>query len=537
VPSAAEERSRFLQNFQVADASDEKFTALIQRLIDAMDADELSDLEFAAAFQRLRARLDPARIPEILAQLEPGTGYEKPVLSALFRIYTAHDPRAAFELASGQKTDYWYGNGFTSVVLQEWTRLDPLAAWDCAATAPSPTVNSLPRSHLLNIFGSTTPENRLLFWEKIAAMEDTPARAEFLRFLSDNLFSSAEDVEALERRYREIAGDDPHMARTLLLGKLEHTVKSPDFNPEEFIQTVQGIEDLQTRVRAWELLVGAGLEKEELFTLIDRAPSGGIRDQLYISMLNYADPESSREIISRLPPGQARDNALKYFTKEMIREEPLQTWRWLLEEPAGAARENALRTAMQEWPQRDPQAALAAWQKLPEETQATLEPNFLKSWAQNSPEQVAAWLQEGWSNQPTDHLGPVLDTWVKKDPAQARAWFENLEPDWQMAGAEAFIAALSYRDFDAAKSYLNRVPAGPLEDELRSGIVRHAARYDPEETVGIIRKIQEPTLRDEAYVRLGKIWNRMDPPRARDWAENDPQLTPEVRRQLLKSLD
>ena len=83
------------------------------------------------------------------------------------------------------------------------------------------------------------------------------------------------------------------------------------------------------------------------------------------------DVAAASDWINALPPGDARDNSAASLIDRIKDDDPASAWEWARNIRTGSLRQQSLKKALEQWNKRDPDAAQAALQALPEEVRSS----------------------------------------------------------------------------------------------------------------------------------------------------------------------
>lgn len=159
-------------------------------------------------------------------------------------------------------------------------------------------------------------------------------------------------------------------------------------------------------------------------------------------------------------------------------------------------------TVYNQWATYQPQAALAALDKIPD-TAACLEARagLFAGWSNSDPATLVAYAQTLTTGDTRLHaLNEGLSQWVHRDPVAASAWMDKFDPSPDLdagAAAVAVAPALIAKKPDVAASWAE--------------------------------SITDPELRANTLLDLIRLWAERDPVAARRYTMNSPALRPETR--------
>ena len=196
--------------------------------------------------------------------------------------------------------------------------------------------------------------------------------------------------------------------------------------------------------------------------------------------------------------------------------------------PQSLAADDERQKNLEQWAQRDPQAALEfARTKLKGDRRAQALSAILTVWGKNDPAAAWAWVS---ANEPTasHHFDALLEVFGKNSPETAAHYVAEVVRNHPEAALEVNLSALlgiTYSgNFAAAQAFVN-ANAG-LSPELRGNLYNFIAgqwaRYSPEAAAAWVVALPAGPQRDQALVGLGDSWAGTDPAGAAKFAETLP---------------
>jgi hypothetical protein len=159
-------------------------------------------------------------------------------------------------------------------------------------------------------------------------------------------------------------------------------------------------------------------------------------------------------------------------------------------------------TVYNQWATYQPQAALAALEKIPD-TAACLEARagLFAGWSNSDPALLVSYAQTlPTGDTRLQALNEGLSQWVQRDPVAASAWMDKFDPS---------------PDLDAGAAAVAIAPA--------------LVAKKPDVAVSWAESITDPELRANTLLDLIQLWAQHDPNAARHYAATSPALRPETR--------
>ena len=199
---------------------------------------------------------------------------------------------------------------------------------------------------------------------------------------------------------------------------------------------------------------------------------------------------------------------------------------------------SALQSAVGQWSEKDPAAAMQWAEDLPDEKQRA---EALKGiWGQlvrEHPEDAAAQLSKNAAEAPyiEGSTGNIITKLTEKDPQQAARWAAAL----QQPGArkDAFAALGDYfgaQDPAAGGQWLNTFPAGAERDGAIKIFADRAMSGHPQDAAEWATAIEDTEARRSALGATVGYWCKNDIAAALEWLQTSPSISEEDRQAILK---
>ncbi len=127
--------------------------------------------------------------------------------------------------------------------------------------------------------------------------------------------------------------------------------------------------------------------------------------------------------------------------------------------------------------------------------------------------------------------------WAQQTPEEAAAWAGSLPPGAARSGAEAAVASTwAAKDALGAAEWVASMPAGPERDRSAGSLVVAIAERFPREAWTWALSIDDAAERLRAASEAAKMMAARDPATAREWIETGP-FTPEAKAELQSAID
>jgi hypothetical protein len=269
-------------------------------------------------------------------------------------------------------------------------------------------------------------------------------------------------------------------------------------------------------------------------------------------------PEAARELISLLPPGQAREQAYEGAFWQMADSDPEALQRWLAAQPEGresrsarlalarslAAAEparaiqlleglkglsggehSAFNSVAQEYAQQDAQAAVAWAQKLSDpqsRKQALL--GAVAGWAMKQPTEAAAFVSALPSGEgKSQAVGQVAQWWARADPEAALKWLGQVpNVTAQQEALKRVLDSEAIQFAGQAAEVIASLPASPAKLELFGKLAENWARFNSEGALAWARDLNDAKGREAALKALVGPWAETDAKGAAEYARELP---------------
>ena len=279
------------------------------------------------------------------------------------------------------------------------------------------------------------------------------------------------------------------------------------------------------------------------------------------SGLGFEDPAALTKVLSEIPEGPLRVEAMQRITGEQWYQNPEGVTDWLKTLPE-SARAGVMRDNNHWLTQMDPKAAAALLETTPGlEGQQYLWSQIAGNLASEDPAAGLAWAEKieapgartaavsqalgtmaqqdplgaaqhaaGIANEETRRgaLGSVVDVWAEQDPDAAMAWAANAGPEaQQMVMLKATIAKAG-DDPAASAAMLAKMAGGGQQkddDALQAaarGVAGNYFRDDMKGSVAWAAGLPEGAAQTAAVESIAGAWTQLDPVEASGWIQQLP---------------
>ena len=203
------------------------------------------------------------------------------------------------------------------------------------------------------------------------------------------------------------------------------------------------------------------------------------------------DPARATELLTSMPRGDERGDALEEMVPHMLKDGPAAAQMWVSSIGDPILR-NGLMNEMAE-----PMAAI-------------------------DPKSTAAWLLANPSEASTRRMDEVFEEWVQKNPQEALTSFDALPAgELRTKALEGLVGSVAKENPKAAAAMLDRFP-NDVNDEVVQTVVWDSFRNDPNTAADQISRISNEAQRDQMYRRALGRWMGRDPASAQAWLQKNP---------------
>jgi hypothetical protein len=192
------------------------------------------------------------------------------------------------------------------------------------------------------------------------------------------------------------------------------------------------------------------------------------------------DPETARQMVADLPPGDLRHRAAGEIATAWAAKEPAAAVDWWLSQidPAEAAKNSGIGAAGklgETWLRADPESLRA---RLADPEQAALPLSLaygaIRQWTESNPTATLEWA----AALPADRRESLVQTtyreWAAKDSPAAAADFANRPDSAAPTTAASIVSTWFHRDPDAAIRWTADLPPGPAREAALQSLKRNA---------------------------------------------------------------
>lgn len=199
-----------------------------------------------------------------------------------------------------------------------------------------------------------------------------------------------------------------------------------------------------------------------------------------------SDPARATALLQEIPFSEERGQALEAMMPHLLKMGPELSKKWIAELSDERLREGAVA-------------------------------RFAEAMAKQDPAGTAAWLMQNLSDTSVRSMDEVYGEWAKKDPAAAVANFESLpEGDARSRALRGLVMVDARNNPQAAADLMNRFPAD-ITDRTVQHFIWNSFEKAPDVAANQIALIQDEHSRNRMYERALVSWLDRDQVAAQTW--------------------
>ncbi len=239
------------------------------------------------------------------------------------------------------------------------------------------------------------------------------------------------------------------------------------------------------------------------------------------------DPAAALDWLNQVANGTTYDKAVKSIFSDLAENDPAGGADLLVKLSDPLDREAVIAQLADQWSAKDPVAALAWAQALPEADGVVRTAALRSAVAGLAGQDLPAALAyvQGLSNPPALlSVAPVLaQAMAKMDPPAALDWVANLPGGLEKDQAvSTVLVAMAASDFSAAWTQAAALPAGVGHDGAMDSLVAALSKHDPAQAADFLEKYDTGVPGESAIVAVAANWAKTDPTAAAAWIETLP---------------
>ena len=440
----------------------------------------------------------------VMEKLEDPRDRRKALLSA-FVGASEIDPAGAF---ASLKTTPGVGPSHYHEVFDNWAETDPLAAARAALTVENPS----DRRSALKIVGQEWAERdpqAVLDW--LDTVQLSSYERESIRKSALAGISRRDPKAALEI----LAGVDQGTRNRILPDTIRYLA---DKDPQAAIDWIRQAPDGYAKNKAMEEALGELAQKAPLETIeiADNYPE--MRENALVNAFGTLARNDLPDAMERLKAYEGDpvySNLLRNLASSYAREKPEEALAWALDLPS-EHRSQVLGSVVSNMSRVDPELAIKNLDKLATDENRSYHDsavqNIASNWARRDPFAAAAWLQSlPDSNGKTNGISQVVHQLAEVDPVSAAEFLQTLPESPNKIQSISQVADQWARvDPVSASEWIGGLPAGPNRDAAASTLVNRIQRHDPERAIAWAESISDENNRNSHLRNVYRDWLRTD---------------------------
>ncbi len=295
---------------------------------------------------------------------------------------------------------------------------------------------------------------------------------------------------------------------------------------------IRTIPDPEKRLNAWNTFAD-DISIEQIQASLQRIsslPEWRDRAVLQMSLLRRwanLEPSQAGQFVARLPPGQFQQDCAKEVFPQWFQKNLPEAATHILQLPHGTYRRLAANLLMENWGEKDPQAAWQWTENLNSAEREEVRHSLLFVWVHQDP--IFCW--EKIAALPTGPIRQMLVTnaamaWTKHDLASALAWSESLHNNEEKQLAQSAVAEVwANRDPLAAAQFATSFPPGQNRLATLAAVTTNWALQNPRAAGNWLAANPPIDLetRSAALHSLMNLWAERDPLDAASWIHTLPR--------------
>ncbi len=464
-----------------------------------------------------------------------------------------------FSEKGGERGDDYYNQ-----LVGIWARTNPTAAAAYAAALDDGQAKENTRYQIYSRWAVTDPEGALTYAQSLTDPERQAALEDILQNVAND---DPEKVWSVMQRFPEMEFDnwtyrnlfqqwterDPEAAteaffkdppstrnRAQILWQISSIYAEKDIDAAwEWATEIKNLSERDQAIRR-VIEVSAENDLEQAMSLYDSLPVGAIQQQAAQQIAQaFArnDPEAGLEWIETLDVN-AKSNALANLGNVWARAEPEKALSYLIPavtEENRHALQNSIGNALGVWAENDFEAATGyALTITDNQLRNHAVGIFIQRQSYANPAKTANWLSSlGDEDLIIQNSGNIVSGWARNSPGDAARWLSAQNETAQERAVGSLIGNWANRDPNAAGTYVNSLPAGPVRDRAAQTFAQSISRYDPLTALDWASTLpDEKKLREKTTENVVRQWQRTEKRAADAWIESS-DLPDEVKDRLL----
>jgi hypothetical protein len=238
------------------------------------------------------------------------------------------------------------------------------------------------------------------------------------------------------------------------------------------------------------------------------------------------DPEAALARIASAKGAELRQRVAEWVIGALSKTNPARAAQYLASSKSIPNKARLLQVVASEYGRSAPEPALKwAGSLEPKRLRDDAIKSVWNGWAEVDPAAVAARLQ-GQGSELSEVYGSAARAWSKKDPAAALAWIESLPDKEARARAySGFEIDLQLLGKDRARSLIDSISTDGYKENLANRIAQQLARESVEDALKWVESLPQGKTRENALQPVLDEWSSRDPAESARYMAGLPEST------------
>jgi hypothetical protein len=273
-----------------------------------------------------------------------------------------------------------------------------------------------------------------------------------------------------------------------------------------------------------------------------------------IGAISRSDLDKARQLLSGIKDKQTKGYALYAFLNQAASEDPEEAFRVLASESANSQGYSHYHNLFQKWAKDDPDAAIAKLNLIkgtsnrqqalqgiamalvtsdpkraldmlegmpPGQTRGSMLATITSTWMSHDSDAAIAWINTLPAEDKSKAVQNGCYQLMQEDPAKAAKFLASLPTNNQTRGQYSELASQwAQQDLEAARKWVESMPAGRTKEQAMSGIIGTLAQTDPVKAATVFG---DSVVNNQNYSQVGMIvgeWIKSDQTAAIAWLDS-----------------
>ncbi len=218
----------------------------------------------------------------------------------------------------------------------------------------------------------------------------------------------------------------------------------------------------------------------------------------------YQDPEAALAWAKKLPFGSQRDEVIRVVGQHVAGDDPRRAFRLAQEVGDQEAREMLLRDSVREWALQDPQeAARNIFQLPPSEARTQILADMVGGWTGSDPGAAADFVERLPPGEERDQAAIQLLVGLGyQDPKKAAEYLGRFPGKVTDEVVGAVVGGWADQSLEEVTAWVVSLPSGATQDKAREALSDITFERDPKMAIEQVRAIQDEEARTRAAMNL-----------------------------------